>query len=436
MTDSGFRSLLNPVPAEASRAAVAETGRELEELISPMSCEEFVNSWFGRVSLHVPGSPNRYDHIFNWERLQQAIATGQKIRDRRYNITASFTTGEESGSSRRMIEAQHHQVSELLKAGATICITNIHMADPVLAQWARSVRTQLNFTGTVGVNCYMSADGSGLPMHYDKRVATTLQLTGRKRWRFSTEPAKAWPAHNALYQQGRVEPVGVDPGKLPEDLEFREVELNPGDLLCLPAGAWHSARAVGDSVAINLYFAPRNFLEQLIPLIREFATSNGDWRAGPPAAVEDVRGGMPATIAAYMRERLDEFHKMAVQVIDGPDALIEPWLNSLTYNPHSGWRSTPKSAPRQVSADQRFRVAPAAFRFVEFHDHVMVPGDNGVLKFPVTAAPVLRRLGAASGSFTIGDLLAWREKPDEPPQHEVLACLQGLLENGIVEMVG
>lgn len=435
MTRPDFHSLLSPGSAEESRAPVAVSGRELQELISPISCEEFVSSYFSRVSLNVPGTPHKFDRLFSWEKLKQALARGQNIQDRRYNITASFTRGEKSGSSRRMIEAYPNQVVELLHAGATICITNIHMADTHLARWAQAIRAQLNFTGTVGVNCYISPDGSGLPTHYDKRVATTLQIAGKKQWRFTTEPAKAWPNHNAVYKQGHVEPIDVDPGKLPSEMEFREVELNSGDLLCLPAGAWHSARAVGDSLALNLYFAPRNFLDQLILLLQSFAASNEDWRGGPPATVEKIQGSMPEMVSAYMRERLDEFHKMALEVIEGPDALTEPWLSSLTHNPYTGWWPVPKSSARITTAEQRFRVATPSLRFVQFQDSVILPCDNGILKFPATAAPVLRRLSSESGSFTIHDVLAWRASPDEPSPAEIASCLQTLSENRIVEMV-
>lgn len=430
-----FDSLLYSGSVEESRAPVAVSGRELQELISPISCEEFVNSYFSRVSLNVQGAPHKFSHIFGWDKLRQALARGQKIQDRRYNITASFTSGEESGSSRRMIEAYPNQVGELLQAGATICITNIHMADPHLARWAQAIRSQLNFTGTVGVNCYISPDGSGLPTHYDKRVATTLQIAGKKQWRFSTEPAKAWPNQNAVYKQGQIESIEVDPGKSPSDMEFREVELNPGDLLCLPAGAWHSARAVGDSLAINLYFAPRNFLDQLILLLQNFAVSNGDWRGGPPATVEKIQGDMPETVSAYIRERLDEFHKMVLEVIDGPDALTESWLNSLTNNPYTGWRPIPKSPARVMTAEQRFRVATTSLRFVQFQDNVILPCDNGVLKFPATVAPVLRRLSSEPGSFSAHDVLAWRVNSEEPSPAEIASCLKTLSENGIIEMV-
>ena len=249
----------------------------------PGFCEEFANSHFSRHSLYVEGNPNKFGHIFSFERLKQALARGRKVEDKRFNLTASYAGGEESGSPKPMFVVNVDQVGELLKGGATICVTNIHMADPCLARWAQAVREQLNFTGTVGVNCYVSGDGGGLPMHFDKRVATTLQIAGKKRWKFSTTPAKAWPDHNGLYKDGRVEPVGPDNGKLPDEMEFREVELSPGDLLCLPAGAWHAARGVGFSLALNIYFAPRNLFDRMAPLLQEFAASNEHWRADHPS---------------------------------------------------------------------------------------------------------------------------------------------------------
>jgi hypothetical protein len=435
MTTTDFHSLLDNGSPEESKAPVALNGRELDVLLSPISCEEFVNAYFSRVSLHIPGTPRKFDHIFGWEQLKHTLARGKKIPDRRYNITASFTSGEASGNSRPMITANHDQVSDLLNAGATICVTNIHMADPCLARWAQALRAQLNFSGTVGVNCYVSPDGSGLPVHYDKRVATTLQIAGKKRWRFSKQAAKEWPDHNALYSQGRIEPAEIDGGKLPAEMEFREVELNPGDLLCLPAGAWHSARGVGVSLALNVYFAPRNFLDQLLPLLHAFANSNGNWRGGPPATLEKIQGQMPENVSRYMRERLDEFHKMALEVLSGPEALAEPWLNSLTQFPFTGWRPDPKLPIPGITPDQRFRIAQSSLRFIETHDGIVVPCDNGLLKFPVAAAPVLYRLSSEPAGFTIPAVLSWQQDSCGPSTDEVLDYLKTLYSNGILEMV-
>lgn len=427
-----FRPLLDNNSPEEPHIPIALNGNELQELVSPVSCEEFVNSYFARMSLNVDGPPEKFAHIFSWDRLRQALARGKNIPDKRYNITASFTGGEDSGSARRMMEAHHNQVVELLNAGATICITNIHMADPFLAQWAQAIRSQLNFTGTVGVNCYVSPDGSGLPMHYDKRVATTLQIAGKKRWKFSVEPAKVWPNSNEVYEEGQ---VAEDIGRLPATMEFREVELEPGDMLCLPAGAWHSARGIGFSLALNLYFAPRNLFDQFIPLLQNFALANENWRGGPPATIEKTQGNMPPAVSEYMRERIDEFHKMVLEVIESPDSLAEPWLTSLTHAPYTGWQPDPLLPIPEVTTHQRFRVMPSSLRFIENQNKLIIRCDSGFLEFPVSLAPTLKRLSSELESFTIPDVLSWQQKPDDPPSNEIIPYLKTLYRSGILKRV-
>ena len=432
MPTPDFHSLLDGGSAAQFQAPAAPSGRELQELLSPVSCEQFVNDCFSRVSLSVAGSPGKFDHIFGWERLKQALARGKSIPDKSHNITASFASGEEAGSEHGMISAQHDQVSELLSAGATVCISNIHMADPQLAAWANAIRAQLGFTGTVGVHCYVSADNSGLPMHFDRRVATTLQIAGRKVWRYSTEAAKAWPDDNGVFKQGKVEPAWVDGVRMPAEMEFREVELKPGDLLCLPAGAWHAARGVGYSLALNLYFAPRNLFLQLSPLLQAFASASGDWRGGPPATLERAQGKMPKAVKAYLRERLEEFHRKALQFIEDPDALAEPWLNSLALDPYSGWQPVTNVGMPKVTASQRFRVAPSSLSFIEINGQLVVPSDYGALRFPATFAPVLRRMSSEGAGFSIPELLSWQQGTGVPSPDEILAHLAILYRSGLL----
>jgi Cupin superfamily protein len=308
------------------------------------------------------------------------------------------------------------------------------MADPGLARWAQTIRAQLNFAGLVGVNCYISPDGAGLSTHYDSRVVTNLQIAGRKRWRYSTEAARPWPDHNAVYQDGRIECVG-DGGRAPPEMEFGEVEMKPGDLLCLPAGAWHAAKAVGQSLAINVYFQPRNFLEQLIPVLQAFASSSGEWRGGTPPSLDAVQGEMPQAVAHYIRERLDEFQKIALELSNNPQLSIEPWLSAATHLPYTGWVPTPKASLQGLTEQNRFRVAKSSLRFVQVQDKLILPCDNSMLKFPVAAGPLLNRLSSESGDFTAHDVLAWGVKPEGPDPKKVMSYLQILIENRIVEVV-
>jgi hypothetical protein len=309
------------------------------------------------------------------------------------------------------------------------------MADRNLARWAHAIRGQLNFTGTVGVNCYVSPDGAGLPMHYDRRVATTLQIAGKKRWIFSTTPSKAWPGTNALYKDGRIEPPEAADGKRPEELEIHEVELHPGDLLCLPAGAWHAARGVGFSLALNLYFAPRNVFDQLAPLFMEYAASNENWRGGPPVEVESIHGKLPGVVSGYLRERLDEFQQVVRSMLEQPDKLSASWLNSLVDSPYTGWEPGPMIQPPKATSDDRFRVAKETLRFIETGEKVLVPSEHGLLRFPIKLAPILHRLAAEKAAVSVPEILSWRKEVDEPPSKEVLAALQVLYSIGVLQKV-
>jgi len=429
-----FQSLLDLNSPAAARSPLAASGRELQDLLSPISSGEFARSYFSRLSLYVKGRPEKFDHIFNWESLKRALSNGRHIQDKRFNLKASYASGEESGSSKPMFDVDIGQVGGLLNSGATICITNIHMADQDLARWAQAIRGQLNFTGTVGVNCYVSPDGAGLPMHYDRRVATTLQIAGKKRWIFSTTPSKGWPGTNGLFKDGHIEPIEATDGKRPDELELREVELNPGDLLCLPAGAWHAARGVGFSLALNLYFAPRNFFDQLATVFMEFAASNESWRGGPPVEVESIHGKLPDVVSTYMRERLGEFHQMTRKMLDQPEALSATWLKSLAESPYTGWQPAPMLQPPKATSEDRFCVVKESLRFIETADKVLVPSEHGLLKFPAKLAPILRRFISEKAAVSVPEILAWRQEPEEPPTKELLAALQVLYSIGVLRL--
>ena len=132
-----------------------------------------------------------------------------------------------------------------------------------------------------------------------------------------------------------------------------------------------------------------------------------------------------------MRERLDEFHKMVLQVIN-QDALTASWMNSLTHSPYSGWQPGAKVPLQEITSDQKFYIAPSSLRFIEYKDKALVPCDHGVLRFPVNLSPVLHRLASATTSFTIPEVLSWQPRAGGPSPDEIIDCLQNLYTNGIL----
>ena len=75
---------------------------------------------------------------------------------------------------------------------------------------------------------------------------------------------------------------------------------------------------------------------------------------------------MPSAVSEYMRERIDEFHKMALKMLE-QDALGASWLTSLTDSPYTGWQPDPLAKLPRATSEDRFRVAKS-LRFIEIQD--------------------------------------------------------------------
>ena len=205
-----------------------------------------------------------------------------------------------------------------LAEGLTICVNDISVGDERLRFLARTVREQMSFLGEVWFNCYVSPDGSGANTHFDCTVTTSLQIEGRKRWRFSPAPAIDLPPSNAQVRRDG-QPVWMLPSfgyeewdrlEKVDETTFTEVVLEPGDLLYLPAGTWHNAKAIEFSMALNMVFCPMNFFTLLMRLIEPAFQANPGWRGNPPP-VYDVAddGHVPLQVESYLRDRFSELRE-------------------------------------------------------------------------------------------------------------------------------
>src|SRR5262249_29776952 len=184
---------------------------------------------------------------------------------------------------------------------------------PVLTEFAADLKRQLAFVGRVMVNAYLSPRGSGFSfVHFDARIATTLQIAGKKRWRYAERSSLPWPAHNV-----RIAPDGSLTWRhpptlweknagLPGKIDLAEVVLEPGPVLCLPAGTFHAAEAVDDvSLSINVNFNYGGFFDLILPYLREALAALPSWREPPPAMVEAEKtaGPMPPAVASFVVAR-------------------------------------------------------------------------------------------------------------------------------------
>lgn len=271
-------------------------GEELAALLSPVSPQTFVNEHWGRKPLFVKGFAEKFKGFFDTATFFRALASpggapSGHLRasfDKKAPPPRSDAAGPVDGSQNFPIQPE--LAAPLYDAGATICLTEIDARVPRLKYFAAAIKRQLGHPGLVAFNAYLSGPGAGLNWHFDGRIASTLQIEGSKKWRFSKRVAVEWPRGNAIVlSDGSARYDTAGPRAAweeivgPEKGQVTEVLLEPGDFLCLPAGTWHDASggATG-SLALNLAFNPIPYSFVVSELLDTLLASDPSWRCVRP----------------------------------------------------------------------------------------------------------------------------------------------------------
>lgn len=208
-----------------------------DELFEGITSQAFINEYFNKKPLHL----NRKEPAII-EQLLDRRAFLRSLKECE-NVRAVFP-----GMMRASIAP--NDAHDMYLAGATICATGIDCAVPKIAQLVRDVKSDLSYLGLVTANAYWSPPQNGFEAHIDPRIVTVVQIYGTKNWRFTGVPLAVYPLERPYDDASREEVISAHE----KEHGFNEVTLNPGDLLCLPAGCPHSASAENESLSLNIAF--------------------------------------------------------------------------------------------------------------------------------------------------------------------------------------
>jgi hypothetical protein len=92
--------------------------------------------------------------------------------------------------------------------------------------------------------------GTKTPLHHDLMNVLACQLHGRKRWRLVA------PTETSLLEQVDRGQTLIDVGELTDAL-VKEVVLEQGEALFVPAGWWHQVESLAPSTTLSLTSFPR-----------------------------------------------------------------------------------------------------------------------------------------------------------------------------------
>lgn len=228
----------------------------LARLLEPLAPAEFAASYCAVRPLLLRGRAGKFDWLLDGARFRALLAERLAGRaDLRCGIHAlQHSRADEPLTLMSWQRIGADQLEQRLAAGETVCVNKLSEEDAGLRGVARAAADELGWTGTAWLNAYLSPPGSGADLHWDAQITTSLQLAGRKRWTYATTPSLAWPARPAQVDREGVVRYFAPAARqhTTRDVELREVVLEPGDLLCLPAGTLHAAKALDESLALNL----------------------------------------------------------------------------------------------------------------------------------------------------------------------------------------
>jgi len=294
----------------------AEGTAAVGQLVHPLGVSEFLADFWEQAPVHLTGWPKRFAGLFDRDRLRAVLARQHELG---LSVRVSSDNVDRRQGAAAHVAIDGADAAEHLRQGTSLCVDPIDRADPAVASLAAELKQALGHRGPVSVKCYFSTPGFGFNTHYDAHVVTTVQVEGTKTWRVSPHPGVAHPVGNSfLDAEGVVRMLDRTPASLrtweQPDVDrdgFTEIVLRPGDVLCLPAGTWHEAKAGEEpSLALNFSFSPADVLDALSDQLRPLLEEHESWRAGLPAG----SGLSAAWAATRLRELADAVAELADDV--------------------------------------------------------------------------------------------------------------------------
>jgi ribosomal protein L16 Arg81 hydroxylase len=275
----------------------------IARLLAPITVAQFKTKYLNQRALYVRGKPTKFDFLFTRDDFSKGL-------DRVTDIRAVF-------KEFRQAFIRPTDMKDMIRAGATICVTGMEKGHEALKAAATQIREELGYPGSIDFRAYISPPGKGFEIHYDNRVATTLQIHGEKRWWFTETSPVPFPAQTSTE-------LPADQLRPPSLKKMRTVVLKPGDFLSLPPGAWHRAEAQSTSLSLNLAMNANGMtvLDAVMRAVRPRLAGDVAWRTPLACASTDA---LPDEIASDLRARIAKLSEELSRLGNDPKALEQVW---------------------------------------------------------------------------------------------------------------
>jgi ribosomal protein L16 Arg81 hydroxylase len=283
----------------------------LSKLLHPLTGPRFLERYWTQRPLVVRGSPRRLPALFHAPELQTLADLLDASPGR---IRTWFT--DERGAAQSVVVSAAAARTLYLTRRLTVVVDGLRV--PAVSELMARMKKELQtLQSPIGANAYASPAGVTTRMHFDEQDVFLVQVRGRKRWRYAPQTQIRFPPQSHFGAKVDVENALIAahlPGQMPA--RARSVVLRPGDVLYLPAGTWHEAHALDDSIGVTLTFPNSSWLELLLLRLRARLLAREEWRApsvGILAPPSPLQARALATFDKLVRELAEELASVELE---------------------------------------------------------------------------------------------------------------------------
>lgn len=386
------------------------------DFLGPFDANLFRTDYYGKRPLHVSRAEAALPDVFNWRRFNDALEitpywTEDSLKlffKSRAALRENYCEVAE-GRARAPAPVNPTKVKALIALGASVVANHIHKICPEVAAVGRMLERE--FAARVFANVYCSfRNVQTFQTHYDLHDVFAFQAEGEKIWRIYSGRADA-PI------------VPVPPGDEAEKwlVQSRgpllfEAHMKAGDILYLPRGQFHEARATSEaSLHVTFGVSPSTGLA-LFGLLEKAAAGESAFREYLPDARDGAALGKHL---ACLAARVGEILTSPAFAADVLNHQRSRWSAAPKYDLPKQERATWYSVAQNAQLLRRDQGAVIAFNGGEIAIGCLHPTVEWMLR---------------QGRFTRGEMLARQPGADGAEIDLVLAQLIGAGVVAEVEM--
>ncbi len=197
-----------------------------------------------------------------------------------YSIQAHLPDKRDESSS---IDTDPAKAKKCFEEGMGLLFNEAHRLLPLLQTWLEEIRKDLGLSAQTYSRCliYATPDGKGTAAHFDQNINFVLQIHGTKIWKLAPNEHVANPlTRHLMGTEPDNEMAGYLENELPSQMPktAQTIELNPGSLLFVPRGYWHSTEAQGEALALNFTFTAPTWIDLFTTALRSRLALSPEWR--------------------------------------------------------------------------------------------------------------------------------------------------------------